>query len=154
MLNKYSGIKYVFNIANWENNIYDTITYNCIPNHKYVKKPIYNADDNIYIYSSNEINKMFTDTNISNSMFVSFNNSARLYNYKLKSARASHFPMTIEDFSHNLKKVIKYSIINNKEFMFINAWNEWGENMSIEPSNEHGFKYLEILYDSLIEYNK
>ena len=27
----------------------------------------------------------------------------------------------------------------------INAWNEWGERMNIEPSNEKGFYYLDKL---------
>jgi hypothetical protein len=33
--------------------------------------------------------------------------------------------------------------INN--IMLINAWNEWGEKMSIEPSNEYGFYYLNLI---------
>ena len=33
--------------------------------------------------------------------------------------------------------------INN--IMLINAWNEWGEKMSLEPSNEYGFYYLNLI---------
>ena len=29
--------------------------------------------------------------------------------------------------------------------MLINAWNEWGEKMTIEPSNEYGFYYLNLI---------
>ena len=32
----------------------------------------------------------------------------------------------------------------NKIFL-INSWNEWGENMAIEPSNECSLYYLELI---------
>ena len=31
----------------------------------------------------------------------------------------------------------------SKEYMVINAWNEWGEGPVLEPSEQYGFKYLE-----------
>lgn len=85
-------------------------------------------------------------------MYVYFNNFVRLYKYKLKSAVASYFPMSQTDYCNNLEKVIIYTIKSNNEFMFINAWNKWGENMFIEPSNEYGFTYLEILYNLLVKH--
>ncbi len=37
----------------------------------------------------------------------------------------------------------------NKIFL-LNSWNEWGEQMAFEPSNENGFKYLDIFLNELI----
>ena len=35
---------------------------------------------------------------------------------------------------------------------FINAWNEWGEGMYLEPDEEHGFSYLEQISKAKMEY--
>ena len=45
---------------------------------------------------------------------------------------------------HELQK--KYGNNNNTEnILLINAWNEWGEKMAIEPSLEIGYYYLNLL---------
>jgi hypothetical protein len=37
------------------------------------------------------------------------------------------------------------SIAGIDKIMLVNAWNEWGEKMHIEPSNERGYYYLNML---------
>ena len=37
------------------------------------------------------------------------------------------------------------SLINDEEYLFINAWNEWAEGMMLEPTQHNGYKYLEWL---------
>lgn len=37
------------------------------------------------------------------------------------------------------------SVKANNDFIFINAWNEWGEGAFIEPDEEYGFGYLESI---------
>jgi len=39
----------------------------------------------------------------------------------------------------------------SKNFL-INSWNEWGEQMVMEPTNENGFAYLEALQERLFTF--
>lgn len=45
-------------------------------------------------------------------------------------------------FGRYLKKTICESCRENKEFVFINAWNEWGEGAYLEPDEKYGYAYL------------
>ena len=55
----------------------------------------------------------------------------------------SYINSSPELFEHNLNVLKKkYS---SKEFIYINAWNEWGEGAYLEPDEEYKYEYLEAL---------
>lgn len=38
---------------------------------------------------------------------------------------------------------------NGREIMFLNAWNEWGEGMHLEPDEEYKYSYLDAVHDAI-----
>ncbi len=51
----------------------------------------------------------------------------------------------IDKFYDYLKLLYEKSLSLDNEFIFINAWNEWGEGMHLEPDEKNGYKYLETV---------
>ena len=62
------------------------------------------------------------------------------------------YDLFYEYFSKIIQNTNKNDNLDEK-FIFINAWNEWGEGMCIEPSNLNGYAYLNIIKRCLIENN-
>lgn len=56
-----------------------------------------------------------------------------------------------EKFYRYFKQLYKKSLFLNNEFIFINAWNEWGEGMYLEPDETHQYGYLEALRRAVVE---
>ena len=54
---------------------------------------------------------------------------------------------TPEKFGHYFRKQYELSLKENKELLFINAWNEWGESNYLEPDKKNGYGYLEKVFD-------
>ena len=50
---------------------------------------------------------------------------------------------TPQKFYNLLKEISKYT--DNDDFIYINAWNEWGEGCYLEPDVETKYKYLEAI---------
>lgn len=56
---------------------------------------------------------------------------------------------TPEKFGKYLQKIIALSQEEENEFIFINAWNEWGEGNYLEPDKKNGYSYLEAVEKAL-----
>lgn len=52
-------------------------------------------------------------------------------------------------FQDNLKKLIEKSTRYGNEYLFINAWNEWGEGMYLEPDEQNKYTYLEAVKNAI-----
>ena len=52
---------------------------------------------------------------------------------------------TPKKFEENLGKLLKICNEQNKEYILLTAWNEWGEGAMLEPSEKEKYGYLEAL---------
>lgn len=52
---------------------------------------------------------------------------------------------TPEKFKKYLRRLIEISERQGKEYLFLTAWNEWGEGAYLEPDTNNGLKYLEVI---------
>lgn len=56
-------------------------------------------------------------------------------------------------FGDNLYKLAIKNIALENEWLFINAWNEWGEGNYLEPDERYKFQYLEMVRDVMEKCN-
>jgi len=148
--NGFSGINLKLNSMNENDNIIKTNKssyYDFHPNYKKTKSFEIGNDNKIAI---NYDNYLKNDVNcISNvqTIFFDFDNKARL----CCPDKLDKSTICINNNENNYIKYIdkiNHHFINNctKESMIlINAWNEWGEKMHIEPSEQKGTYYLDLI---------
>ena len=148
----FNGINFVVNNMRdqYENKYRGINKYNHNPDYK--KSP---ATTN-YIEHVKE-NRNINDESLSYpaSMFFDFNNTARLYiPDKLKNTTIIYnntYPAQVENLRILLSRYkTKREEIN--KIMLLNSWNEWGENMAIEPSTEKGYTYLNMIKFALLRF--
>lgn len=62
--------------------------------------------------------------------------------------------VSVEKFAGYFKQFVKKSIDRGNEYLFINAWNEWGEGMYLEPDKKNGFGYLNGIKEAMTEFSE
>lgn len=88
-----------------------------------------------------KISKKFkTDKDLILGDFVGWDNTARhgRRGYIIKG-------QTPKLFARYFERMVNICSDRMVDYLFINAWNEWGEGMYLEPDYNDGFKYLESL---------
>lgn len=60
---------------------------------------------------------------------------------------------TPEKFEYYFLKLMNKAENCCSKFIFINAWNEWGEGMYLEPDARYGYQYLEALSKAIVSHN-
>lgn len=86
-------------------------------------------------------------------VFYNFDNSVRYFNHKNKNVLITK---TKNNTLQYLKKFLNLQLETyvsrekTSKILLINSWNEWGEQMAIEPSAESGFKILEVFQKALL----
>ena len=128
-----------------------------------------NSSDNVYNFSpsnkgdepadyyeyTNTVVKSQVQNNNIQTIFFDFNNSARFsvpykkkYMYKFQNT-------TIYNQDRLVNMILsKYKKESNEidKILLINSWNEWGENMAIEPGEINKTKYLSLLKCNLLSF--
>ncbi len=59
-----------------------------------------------------------------------------------------------EKFRRHVKRMLNLSEKYKKEFLFLNAWNEWSESAYVEPDKKYGGQYLQALRRAIYEYRR
>ncbi len=58
-------------------------------------------------------------------------------------------PKAFGEWIKTLKAYTEKRLSTDKQFLFINAWNEWGEGCHLEPDSKYGHQFLEALRDNI-----
>lgn len=58
---------------------------------------------------------------------------------------------TPQKFQNYLSKLINISKKQGKKYIYLTAWNEWGEGAYLEPDTKNGYEYLEALKRAIEE---
>ena len=100
-----------------------------------------------YIYSYDEVwNKIIENTlgmprsNCYSGAFISYDDTPR------RGKRGTVvYGSTPEKFAHYLSRLLEICSNQDKDYVFLTAWNEWGEGAYLEPDSKDGMNYLQAL---------
>ena len=145
----FDGVNFLVNVSCSNINTY--IPYNLDPVHKSKSSTIYRHNNKLVYDYTNYVNDLQLNSNHINTIYFDFNNTARMYkpdNYVKSTRIINNTDKSKLLYITNVKHTCyanTYSESELSRIVLINAWNEWGEKMHIEPSIESGTKLLDML---------
>ena len=139
--------------SHWKNTFEDKFLYSPFVNNRIRNALIHKIKDKfmintkgIRIYDYDECwketinNARLSDSHTILSGFVNFDDSPRR-GIKGRIINGS----TPAKFERNMMELMKIAKKQGKEYIFLTAWNEWGEGAYLEPDATNGYAYLEAL---------
>jgi hypothetical protein len=154
--NNFNGIYFIVNAINEKYNQYINnyhhLNYKKSINSKYYDK---NNNNNVLDYKKYIKNDININNDGIHTIVFDFDNCARLFKpNKLNNSTITINNTEIEKIIFMKKIIEKYKNNKIENILLINSWNEWGEKMAIEPSEEIGYYYLNLLTENLENKNK
>jgi hypothetical protein len=138
----------ILHLNNMMNNNLNHKMYNFSPSYKGGESTDY------YNYTDSIIKIQIKNKNI-NTLFFDFNNSAR-FSIPYKPQFVTVFTNNTiynQDYLINIiLPTYKEKRDESDKILLINSWNEWGENMAIEPGKINKTKYLSLIKSNLLSF--
>lgn len=141
-----NGLKGIFYIGNGGVNrkldCLDGILYH--EPHNVLKSLTSYMNDGVKCYDYNDATEGITDYPYINNKKIYYSCFTGYDDTPRKGKQALVFEnSTTENFSNQLLEVMARNYLCGNDITFVNAWNEWGEGMHLEPDTKYGFGYLE-----------
>ena len=148
----FNGVNLVVNNMRdqYENKYSNMNKYNHNPDYKKVP-----GTTNYIEHVKENRDKISESLNYPASMYFDFNNTARLYIPNKLDKVTIIYNNTYHAQYENLEVLLARYKSKREEInkiMLFNSWNEWGENMAIEPSMEKGYAYLNMIKMALLRF--
>ena len=151
----FDGMFIVMTIGNFKDDYesmfpYVDASFDFYPNFLWQKSMIDKVVNDVAFYDMNKVyNRILNDRPVHSTHFkgtmVGFDSSPR------SPLRSNVFiDGCPELFGENLRHILSNS---KEEFVFVNAWNEWGEGCALEPEQIDGYGYLEALRGEIGRHN-
>lgn len=88
----------------------------------------------------------YSDSRIINGAFVNYDDTPRRGTTRGKIVKGG----TPEKYKRYFTKLLKITESQGKPFVFVTAWNEWGEGAFLEPDEKYKYSYLEATRDAIL----
>lgn len=149
--NGFDGIHCMGRVSHWKNNFSNKFLYSPFVDTSIISAVIHKIGkilrkNRVKTYSYDSAwkvalkNAVQSDDKTIVSGFVNFDDSPR----RGEKGRIL-IGATPDKFYNYLRNLIEITKRHNKEYIFLTAWNEWGEGAYLEPDEENGYAYLEAL---------
>lgn len=162
----WDGIEFIYLNVTYKNIPKNALRYNYQPHHtawynnsiweKILAKLLnlchINLEKNLTTYEYDKVwckllqyAKQHPEPQLIHGAFVGYDDSPRRGAIKSKIVIGQN----AQSFKKYLKELIEICVAQNKQYLFLTAWNEWGEGAYLEPDIDSKFRYLESIKNAI-----